>query len=220
MKGNNVKQPEVPKATSAPTLADLGTIRNGDHLIITKTGKNEMVFTKWVSKDTAAVASLMAPLFQKPTTFLDWGGVFGLSKDGTKLKQQDGDYWLFSFTTPKKIGTELSAMVNRFFSAGGTGLIILTQKKGKQGKAALLNALAPLLKHQSLYYEDSVTDVIDQLIPGDIKIHWVQPQAPNETDIQEAAEQGETVEDYSQVYPKDKNVIHLTQQEFLERLFE
>jgi hypothetical protein len=221
MKGNKGKSVEGPKVTSAPNLNGLGKIGNGDYVVVTKIGENKVEFTKYVSKDTNAVAALLALLLNVSVTFLDWGGVFGLSKAGTTLKKFDGEYWLFSFTTPKKIGSELDAMATRFFAAGGTGLIILTQKKGKQGKAALMNAIVPHLKQNSWYYEDSVRDVIDELVvANNLKVHWVQPQPPTEADIQEAAEQGEAVEDYSQVFPKSQEVERITQEGFLENLFE
>jgi len=226
MKGNKGKQVEGPKVASAATLDGLGKIGNGDYVTVTKTDKGELVFTKYVSKDAAAVAGLLAPSLQASITFLDWGGVFGLSlglpKEGSKLKKFDGEYWLYSFTTPKKIGSELNAMTNRFFEAGGTGLIILTQKKGKQGKAALMNALAPHLKHQCSYYEDSVVDVIDEIDAAhvNVKVQWVQPLPPTEAEIQEALEHGEEAEDYSKVFPKSANVNHIPQTWFLDTMFE
>ncbi|MCJ7637752.1 MAG: hypothetical protein MUO21_09715, partial [Nitrososphaeraceae archaeon] len=131
----------------------MGKIGNGDCVVVLKTS-DENIFIKYSGKDMSAIAELIAVQLKNPTIFLDWGGVFGLSGDGSPLAKFEGDYWLFSFTTPKKIGSELESMTNKFFGAGGAGLIILTQKKGKQGKAALMNALVPQLKHKASYYED------------------------------------------------------------------
>jgi len=96
----------------------------------------------------------------------DWGGVVGEADAAgrTALRQDvldSTDHLVFSFTPWNEKGRgELLRMATFARTAGFRGMVIMTKKEGKRGKADTFSALQAALPNQRLTYYEDTYDVL------------------------------------------------------------
>lgn len=191
----------------AEVTSTLAKANKNEVLVVDALGNTSVIATK--KEDAAFRAQLseaLAALRLGPTLHLhDWGGVIGeADKDGRCALRAEtlsgADHIVFSFTPWNAKGrAELPRMADFARDAGFRGMLIMTQKEGKCGKADTFSALSHALPDQHItYYEDTygvlrecaLKEGMEALIQGGTRSlqHVLSPEFP----VEDAEREGMT----------------------------